>query len=81
MLHIIEPTTGLDPVSRRHVWDAINLMKKDKVVVLTTHNMEEADFLGDTIMIMHNGHGGLIAYIVQLIALCNINGYLSLFIL
>lgn len=51
-----EPTTGLDPVSRRHVWNAINLMKKDKVVVLTTHNMEEADYLADTIMIMHSGH-------------------------
>lgn len=52
-----EPTTGLDPVSRRHVWEAINWMKRDRVVVLTTHNMEEADFLGDTIMIMHTGHG------------------------
>jgi energy-coupling factor transporter ATP-binding protein EcfA2 len=52
----IEPTTGLDPVSRRHVWEAINCMKQSRVVVLTTHNMEEADFLGDTIMIMHSGH-------------------------
>ncbi len=56
ILFLDEPTTGLDPVSRRHVWDAINYMKKDRVVVLTTHNMEEADFLADTIMIMHSGH-------------------------
>ena len=53
----LEPTTGLDPVSRRHVWNAINIMKQDRVVVLTTHNMEEADFLADTIMIMHSGKG------------------------
>lgn len=52
-----EPTTGLDPVSRRRVWDAINVMKRERVVVLTTHNMEEADFLADTIMIMHHGQG------------------------
>ena len=55
ILFLDEPTTGLDPVSRRHVWDAINFMKKDRVVVLTTHNMEEADYLADTIMIMHSG--------------------------
>lgn len=55
--HILEPTTGLDPLSRRRVWETINNLKKDRVVVLTTHNMEEADFLGDTIMIMHGGRG------------------------
>lgn len=35
-----EPTTGLDPLSRHGVWDVINWLKRDKVVVLTTHNME-----------------------------------------
>lgn len=50
-----EPTTGLDPLSRRHVWNLINLVKRQKIVVLTTHNMEEADYLGDTIMIIHQG--------------------------
>ena len=52
-------------MSRRHVWDAINWMKKDRVVVLTTHNMEEADFLADTIMIMHNGQGTNYALVVS----------------
>jgi ABC-type multidrug transport system ATPase subunit len=56
ILFLDEPTTGLDPVSRRRVWEAINTMKKNRVVVLTTHNMEEADYLADTIMIMHSGH-------------------------
>lgn len=50
-----EPTTGLDPLSRHGVWDVINWLKGNKVVVLTTHNMEEADFLGDNILIMHEG--------------------------
>jgi ABC-type multidrug transport system ATPase subunit len=39
ILFLDEPTTGLDPVSRRRVWETINWMKKDRVVVLTTHNM------------------------------------------
>jgi ABC-2 type transport system ATP-binding protein len=47
--------SGLDPISLRMIWDAIHLMKKTRVVVLTTHNMEEADYLGDDIMIMHHG--------------------------
>ncbi|KAJ3025883.1 UNVERIFIED_CONTAM: hypothetical protein HDU68_006532, partial [Siphonaria sp. JEL0065] len=50
-----EPTTGLDPISRRGVWKVIQEMKKDKIVILTTHNMEEADELGDHVCIMHQG--------------------------
>ena len=52
---VIEPSTGLDPLSRRKLWDTINYIKRNKVVVLTTHNLEEADFLADTVMILHNG--------------------------
>ncbi|KAL6073552.1 ABC transporter, ATPbinding domain containing protein [Balamuthia mandrillaris] len=50
-----EPTTGMDPVSRRQVWNIIERAKKGRVVVLTTHSMEEADILGDTIAIMARG--------------------------
>lgn len=50
-----EPTTGLDPISRRHVWDFILRLKKDRVVLLTTHSMEEADALSDTVTL---GTGG-----------------------
>ncbi|CAK9091341.1 ABC transporter A family member 7 (ABC transporter ABCA.7) [Durusdinium trenchii] len=50
-----EPTTGLDPQNQRHVWDMINGLKKDRVVILTTHLMEEADTLGDRIGIMSEG--------------------------
>lgn len=50
-----EPTTGLDPISRRHLWDLINRAKRDRAIVLTTHSMEEADILGDRIGIMARG--------------------------
>lgn len=39
----------MDPISRRKVWDIIEAEKKDKVIVLTTHSMEEADTLSDKI--------------------------------
>jgi len=52
-----EPTTGLDPKARREVWDVIaNLRDKGKTVFLTTHYMEEAEFLADHIAIIHNGN-------------------------
>jgi len=50
-----EPTTGMDPVSRREVWDMIAAAKKGRVIVLTTHSMEEADCLGDRIGVMSHG--------------------------
>ncbi|KAL3145132.1 hypothetical protein ABBQ38_001736 [Trebouxia sp. C0009 RCD-2024] len=56
--HIVfldEPTTGMDPISRRHVWDIIESAKAGRAIVLTTHSMEEADVLGDRIAIMARG--------------------------
>lgn len=51
-----EPTTGLDPKARREVWDVIaGLRKKGKTVFLTTHYMEEAEYLADHIAIIHKG--------------------------
>ncbi|KAA0003519.1 MAG: ABC transporter ATP-binding protein [Thermoplasmata archaeon] len=51
-----EPTTGLDPRARRDVWNAIaGLKKQGKTVFLTTHYMEEAEYLADSIAIMHRG--------------------------
>merc|ERR1711968_393288 len=50
-----EPTTGMDPVSRRHVWDLIEQCKHGRTILLTTHSMEEADVLGNTIAIMGKG--------------------------
>jgi len=51
-----EPTTGLDPKARREVWQVIaNLRDKGKTVFLTTHYMEEAEYLADHIAIIHKG--------------------------
>ena len=50
-----EPTTGMDPVNRRHVWSFVERFKKNRVIILTTHSMEEADVLGDRIAVMAKG--------------------------
>ena len=50
-----EPTTGMDPVHKQEAWTMIQKMKRDRIVVLTTHSMEEADCLGDRIGIMGSG--------------------------
>ena len=51
-----EPTTGMDPANRRGVWKVLQEQKQAGVnVVMTTHSMEEADILGDTIGIMADG--------------------------
>lgn len=51
-----EPTAGLDPQSRRVVWDFIkDFQKKKSTIILTTHNMEEADDLSDELIIIDNG--------------------------
>jgi len=51
-----EPSTGLDPKARREVWEVIaNLRRKGKTIFLTTHYMEEAEFLADRIIIIHKG--------------------------
>ncbi|KMT02071.1 hypothetical protein BVRB_9g208000 [Beta vulgaris subsp. vulgaris] len=50
-----EPTTGMDPISRRHVWDIIENAKQGRAIILTTHSMEEADILSDRIGIMAKG--------------------------
>ena len=56
VLFLDEPTTGLDPQSRRNFWDLINLIKsRNKTIVLTTHYMDEANTLCDEIAIMDRG--------------------------
>ncbi|GER49992.1 ABC transporter A family member 2, partial [Striga asiatica] len=55
LLILDEPTTGMDPITRRHVWDVIENAKKGRAIILTTHSMEEADILSDRIGIMAKG--------------------------
>ena len=51
-----EPTTGLDPHARRQVWEVLKGLKgRGKTVFLTTHYMEEAELLADTVAIISNG--------------------------
>jgi energy-coupling factor transporter ATP-binding protein EcfA2 len=56
VIFLDEPTTGLDPKNRLQLWKIIEAMKKDRLVVLTTHSMEEADALADKIAIMALGN-------------------------
>jgi ABC-2 type transport system ATP-binding protein len=57
VLFLDEPTIGLDPVARRAVWDRLLELKRRAAttILLTTHDMEEADALCDHLAIMHHG--------------------------
>ena len=50
-----EPTSGMDPKSRRALWALLQRTKKRRVLVLTTHYMDEADLLADRIAVMSAG--------------------------
>ena len=53
--YLDEPSTGLDPASRRNLWKVVNRAKQTRAVVLTTHSMEEAEVLCDRIGIFVGG--------------------------
>jgi ABC-2 type transport system ATP-binding protein len=56
ILFLDEPTTGLDPQARRHLWGLISdIRRRGHTVILTTHNMEEAEVLCDRVAIMDAG--------------------------
>ena len=59
LLFLDEPTTGLDPQSRRAVWDYVRSVAGSMTIILTTHYLEEAEQLCDRIAIID--HGRLIA--------------------
>jgi len=55
ILLLDEVTSGMDPYSRRKVWDLLQRIKKDHVTLLTTHSMDEADILADRKAILSQG--------------------------
>ncbi len=56
LLFLDEPTTGLDPQSRRHLWDVIRKLRKEgRAVLLTTHYMDEAERLCDRVAVIDHG--------------------------
>ncbi|MBN2186658.1 MAG: ATP-binding cassette domain-containing protein [Dehalococcoidia bacterium] len=55
VLFLDEPTLGLDPQSRRGIWEHIAELKGKKTILLTTHYLEEADALADRIVIIDQG--------------------------
>ena len=56
LLFLDEPTTGLDPQARRHLWDLVDDLKRaGRTIIMTTHYMDEAERLCDRVAIMDRG--------------------------
>jgi ABC-2 type transport system ATP-binding protein len=55
IIFLDEPTTGLDPISRRELWDILRDLGKTRFIFLTTHYLEEAEQLADEIGILKEG--------------------------
>ncbi len=56
IIFLDEPTTGLDPQARRNLWELIQKIRKDgTTVIITTHYMDEAEYLCDRVAIMDEG--------------------------
>ena len=50
-----EPTSGMDPISMKTLWEFLKTYQKDKIILITTHYLEEAEYLGDRIGFMYDG--------------------------
>jgi ABC-2 type transport system ATP-binding protein len=55
IIFLDEPTTGLDPISRRELWDILRELGKTRFIFLTTHYLEEAEQLADRIAVLKEG--------------------------
>ncbi|XP_037555590.2 ABC transporter A family member 2-like [Dermacentor silvarum] len=55
LLILDEPTAGMDPETRRTVWDTLTTVAKERTLLLSSHDMEEADAIADQIIIMASG--------------------------
>ncbi|CAL1527412.1 unnamed protein product [Lymnaea stagnalis] len=50
-----EPTSGVDPHARKNIWNLITRNRPGRTILLSTHHLDEADFLSDRIAVMHQG--------------------------
>jgi len=55
VIFLDEPTTGMDPKTKRNVWEMIRKLKIGRSLILTTHGMDEADALSDRIAVLAEG--------------------------
>ena len=55
ILLLDEPSSGMDPNSRRETWNILKRVKQNRIVILTTHYMDEAEVLGDRVAIVSHG--------------------------
>ena len=56
IIFLDEPTSGMDPVSRKNLWDTLKQIKdQNRTVILTTHHLEEAEHLADQIAVLQKG--------------------------
>lgn len=51
-----EPTTGVDIISKKQIWDFLIKKKKERIIIITTHSIEEAEYLSDRLVIIKNGN-------------------------
>ena len=55
VIFLDEPSSGMDITSRRNLWEILKRQSDNKIIILTTHYMEEAEALSDRIAIMKDG--------------------------
>jgi len=80
ILFLDEPTLGLDVLARRELWKAIEKLKGKVTVILTTHYMEEAEALSDTIGVMSKGRLAAVGTAEELIARTHTSSFEDAFI-
>jgi len=56
LVFLDEPSSGMDTTARREMWDMLKSYRENRIIILTTHYMEEADNLGDRVGIMSHGN-------------------------
>ncbi|AWB44651.1 ABC transporter ATP-binding protein [Paenibacillus sp. CAA11] len=71
ILFLDEPTLGLDVLARRELWTAIEKLKGEVTIILTTHYMEEAQALSDRVGIMAKGELKAVGTVAELMAMTN----------